>query len=528
MKDASLEEGRIPPLRRNVDGPCEPPALQAKEHEKQDMPHCFTLITTALINISPPAAFAGEPSRRNKLRDQRLAWEKSAKRSGAAQKKGQILGGFVELSRQPEGPSRVDVDLEKGATYVRRKLYKARYLSEEAIEDFRRSLRRSKYIRPRPLNYFQRNREATSAIQLGLFLVVLIAAVRWFLRLAKRNRWGWAEWYKPGAPQIGSRVRDRSLGGREVSVGNQWEWPSWLWGGEKKFRRQTLGGVRKGAGITETVKHANPLDYEVDLRSEKELRLARLRQEERRAALERRRQVEELPGWWPRESLLPPVKVSDSRKEVGRFEAQQLLQRMVNMRVEGRDPSLEDITVLHETCQLYGVSVTFDAASTQESLYRVAIQHKVGQLMRAAGYDVIDLSIRLPAARFVGLLSGNLGILPRRAVEIVESSVAAKTKASLTQAYALMKQGRIKELRQELAGLALILSTFPLPLDSAKLELVGDGLSARIPSEERETLLQEVCAVIGQKLRSPSETSGTSSLGGVEEMAARALGLTLS
>lgn len=55
---------------------------------------------------------------------------------------------------------------------------------------------------------------------------------------------------------------------------------------------------------------------------------------------------------------------------------------MMNSRVVGQDPSLEDITSLHETCQRYGVSVTFDAASTQESLYRVAIQHKVGQLMR--------------------------------------------------------------------------------------------------------------------------------------------------
>lgn len=249
------------------------------------------LVTTALLNICPPLAVAAEPSRRNKLRDQRLAWERSVKRSGAPQRGGQILGGFVEVSPQPEGPAKVDVDLEKGATYARLKLYKARYLSEEALKDFRRKLRRSKHIRQRPFNYFQRNREVTSAIQLGLFLVLFVAVVRWFLRLAKRNRWGWADWYKPRAPQIGSRVRDRSLGGKEVSVGNQWEWPSWLWGGEKKFKRQTLGGVRKGAGLIETVKHANPLDYEVDLRSEKELRLAKRRQEERRAALERRRQV---------------------------------------------------------------------------------------------------------------------------------------------------------------------------------------------------------------------------------------------
>lgn len=62
----------------------------------------------------------------------------------------------------------------------------------------------------------------------------------------------------------------------------------------------------------------------------------------------------------------------------------------------------------------------------------------------------------------------------------------------------------------------------------AKLEVVGDGLSARISSQEREALLQELCAVIAQKLCSGPENTSTSSSGGVDEIGARALGLTLS
>lgn len=303
------------------------PQITDQLHRSLALACAVILVTTAASASLSGIANAAEPKRRNKLKEQRLAWEKSLKQKGGVPKKGGVLGGFVNVSNQDEGPAKVDIDIEKGAKYVRGKVYKARYFTDEAIEEFRGKLRRTQLVSKRRLNFFQRNQELTSAIQLGLSLALLIVAGRWLFRLAKKERWGWPEWWKPYKPRAGSRVRDRSLGGKEVVVGNQWEWPSWLWGGEKtKFRRQTLGGVRKGSGGVETVKHANPLDYEVDVRSEKELRLAKLRQEERRAASERRRQIEELPDWWPRESLLPPLKISEERKRVGRSEAQQVLQ----------------------------------------------------------------------------------------------------------------------------------------------------------------------------------------------------------
>jgi hypothetical protein len=303
------------------------PQITDQLHKSLALACAVILVTTAASASLSGIANAAEPKRRNKLKEQRLAWEKGLKQRGGVPKKGGVLGGFVNVSKQDEGPAKVNIDIEKGAKYVRGKVYKARYFTDEAIEEFRGKLRRTQLVSKRRPNFFQRNPELTSAIQLGLSLALLIVAGRWLFRLAQKERWGWPEWWKPYKPRAGSRVRDRSLGGKEVVVGNQWEWPSWLWGGETtKFRRQTLGGVRKGSGGVETVKHANPLDYEVDVRSEKELRLAKLRQEERRAASERRRQIEELPDWWPRESLLPPVKISEERKRVGRSEAQQVLQ----------------------------------------------------------------------------------------------------------------------------------------------------------------------------------------------------------
>lgn len=121
-----------------------------------------------------------------------------------------------------------------------------------------------------------------------LWTVLTILFSRFLLVFAKRFRWGWEEGFS--WPR-NFRVRDRSLGGKEVIVSKEVK----LWEG---------GPVKKA--FNRPVKGVSPLDTVMTTsRSEKDLQRLKMENDPRR--FKRVQRETQLPAWWPVSHPVPTM-----------------------------------------------------------------------------------------------------------------------------------------------------------------------------------------------------------------------------
>eukprot|EP00850_Spirogloea_muscicola_P013880 SM000096S24909 [mRNA] locus=s96:442108:445775:- [translate_table: standard] len=309
--------------------------------------------------------------------------------------------------------------------------------------------------------------------------VLLSALLKLLVATAKRHRWGWAEGEALFAPGV---VRDRSLGGRMVPVPRgRWQpWDSLPWRASK--RPTTSSKQSQGVG---------PLDAVESSRSEKDLRRTGGGVASKVPRPTSSRKMAALPAWWPPlyASLPLPTSISDDRR-----------------RVAGQDFHDEDIVKLQELCRDSRVQVTFEAENAKEALFRaatqvafksattVAIPTKVAVNSAATGMcghrgALLAGLDRAECPAFLASLSKGISIEAHKAATMVNAAVAARTRSSLMQAWALFKQNRLEEAVDELQVLASIHKLFPLDTRSAEIEMVARGLESRVTAAERRELL---------------------------------------
>lgn len=277
-----------------------------------------------------------------------------------------------------------------------------------------------------------------------IWSLVVIVLGRLFLNATRRYRWGWDG--KGWSKSIKNVVRDRSLGGKEVT-----------------FRSLSpLAGVNLS-------------------RSEKDLI------KPRRTQVHVKQQDVHLPGWWPR-SQAPPLGTSVARRDQAQARARGLVQEMIQKRIGGQDFMEHDILELRRLCRDSGAKVSFDTANSRDSFYRTAIDYVLSATSRAGnGVSSLELANE-DATKFIAGLAGHIGLDARRAATMVDAAVAARTRAGFLQAWALFKQKSASECEEELLKLIRIHSCFRPDTNSPEMELVASGLTSYLPEEQRKKL----------------------------------------
>lgn len=187
-----------------------------------------------------------------------------------------------------------------------------------------------------------------------LWTIFSVILARLLLVLAKRFQWGWGKGFN--WPRL-SRVRDRSLGGKEVVV-------------SKGLKMWESGPVVKKPANKET-RGLGPLDSVIaNSCSEKELH--QLRNNNVTPTFSKVKGSGQLPVWWlasdPSPSMHPEVIMQAQR------DTRILLHDMMEKRTNGIDFAEEDICKLQQLCRDSGAKVSFDIANTRDSFYRSAIQ----------------------------------------------------------------------------------------------------------------------------------------------------------
>ncbi|GJP52133.1 hypothetical protein CLOM_g11229 [Closterium sp. NIES-68] len=144
-----------------------------------------------------------------------------------------------------------------------------------------------------------------------------------------------------------------------------------------------------------------------------------------------------------------------------------------------------------------GATVAIESDNSRDALFRAAINTAFNA---AAGTSTAFLSpTDIPL--FLASLAAAIRIPSPRALTMVLAALAARTRSSFLQAWALVKQNRRSEAEEELQGLGSIAATVPPPANSAEMEMVAAGLSQRISHGEREELLWVYCRAGGKETR---------------------------
>eukprot|EP00850_Spirogloea_muscicola_P004681 SM000020S06031 [mRNA] locus=s20:525669:529108:- [translate_table: standard] len=391
------------------------------------------------------------------------------------------------------------------------------------LEDVKKKPSTSSRLGPR---YVLRLRHDTlrGAGSLLAYGILLSALLKLLLATARRHRWGWAEGEALFAPGV---VRDRSLGGRMVPVPlGRWQpWDSLPWRASKRTTKSTPRN--QGLG---------PLDAVESSRSAKDLQRSGGGVASKVHRPTSSRKMAALPAWWPPLDASSPLTTSVS--EDRRRSAQTLLQTMLDRRVAGQDFEDEDIVKLQELCRDSRVQVTFEAENAKEALFRAATQVAFKHSLEGAPSQSTTVATHTKAAvdsaatgmcghrgsllagldkadcpAFLASLSKGISIEAHKAATMVNAAVAARTRSSLMQAWALFKQNRLEEAVDELQVLASIHKTFPLDTRSAEIEMVARGLESRVTAAERRELLWMYANAGGQATK---------------ELAASALGVPIS
>uniref|UniRef100_A0A164SX35 Uncharacterized protein n=1 Tax=Daucus carota subsp. sativus TaxID=79200 RepID=A0A164SX35_DAUCS len=266
--------------------------------------------------------------------------------------------------------------------------------------------------------------------------------------------------------------RDRSLGGKEVVVGNVSRG-----GGSRVLEsplesREFKGGLFKG------------ISRNWGKRKEKQL-----------------------PEWWPKNSS-GSVTVVDDNEEYQR-QANRLIRAIMDYRMSGKDIWMDDVVQLRQICRVSGVKVSIDTANSRDSLYRTAVDFVLNICSSVPDPSAFVQIIGEDAREFIAGLADNIVLEKDRAARMVTAAVAARTRSWLLQAWALEMQGKHSEAVRELSKLSLTHSIFPPEESSPEMEMVARGLEKHLKVDQREFLMNMYVKVCGEEThRSVAEALG--------------------
>ncbi|KAL3829228.1 hypothetical protein ACJIZ3_018030 [Penstemon smallii] len=299
-------------------------------------------------------------------------------------------------------------------------------------------------------------KKSTVELLLALFLssLVIVIAFRGLFKIRKNV--GEVVVYK----------RDRSLGGKEVVVGK---------------RETDFESSRK---LTTPLSSISDSNY--------------YQKRGNRTRSRERRRKQELPQWWPQ------VVIWDSPETTNKEEYQrmvnQLIQAIMDRKMNGEDISASVIVQLRHICKTYGVRAFINTENTRDSLYRLTINFV---LSYCESISNLSTSIQIngeDAREFIAGLADNIGLESSRAATMVSAAVAARTRSKILQAWALEVQNKHSEALVELFKVCLIHRIFPPEESSPEMEMVAQGLEKSLNVEQRESLLNSFFAVCGKDI----------------------------
>lgn len=301
----------------------------------------------------------------------------------------------------------------------------------------------------------------------ALFWSLLLVAVwKIFAKAAKKYRWGWDASFDS---EMIVR-RDRSLGGKEVLVGKNY--------GNIFANSQSRSSTRNASRNTRLV---NPLDAVEISRSEKEMakqRGAQIRSVGNSAV--------RLPSWWPAPEVLRAT--DNLEKDDAQKEASFVARVIMDKRLSGRDFQETDILQLRRICKHSGAAVRFDTVNVRDALYRAAIDlvlsscGRIGTMSADVGGE--------KATDFLAGLADNIGLEAERAATMVNAAIAARTRSTFLQAWALYVRGKLSEAEEDIARISRIHAVLPSDKNSPEMEMVAQGLGRHLSLDERKHLLQ--------------------------------------
>ncbi|XP_073008146.1 uncharacterized protein [Typha latifolia] len=337
-------------------------------------------------------------------------------------------------------------------------LERLRRLADAADEAFR-DLRKSYRVERGDLIVFSCRRSSlvfVGNLLLWSFAAVIAVRVLVWIGLGFRwRRWGFGEW-------AAVRRRDRSLGGREVVVGR-----------------------RKSEGLKVSVNPLSPARGSFAGNG-------------KNAVEKRGRRREELPKWWPELSPSPsPSPAVDVQREELQREANRLVRAIMDNRMSGKDYRYDDMIQLRELCRLSGGKISFETANARDSFYRAAID-SVLEICSRATQTTDKVQINGEDVRtFISALADNIGLPSFRAATLIRAAVAARTRASFLQSWALEAQGKRSEALAELLKIGVIHQIFPPEEQSPEMEMVASGIKKNLQADQRKHLLTLYRGVCG-------------------------------
>ncbi|MCO5592968.1 hypothetical protein L7F22_046972 [Adiantum nelumboides] len=299
------------------------------------------------------------------------------------------------------------------------------------------------------------------ALTAFLGIALLITAWKLLTTAGKKYRWGWEESF--ARPVI---KRDRSLGGREVSVSKSGTSVQ-----RSRKEKQNLESARR---------KLNPLDAVEISRSERDM----IKSNESKSS---RKLDSKLPKWWS-SAILPSPTSSVVRDNGTQEKASSFLNMIIEKQSTGKDFEADDILQLYRMCKYSGSSVAFNSAYVRDSFYRAAINMALSSCGRSGNLGM-DLGGENVAEFFAGL-ARSIGLDAERAVIMVNAAIAARTRSTFLQAWALYVQGKGLEAEEELGRLSCILTALPPEANSPEMEMVAQGLGKHLSYDERCRLLE--------------------------------------
>lgn len=357
---------------------------------------------------------------------------------------------------------RIEALTEAAKRAVHSSAVRAVRLSKDMLSDghmFLEDLRSSVSIqRDRRVVISLRRSSIDFALSALLWSALLIVTWKILATAAKKYRWGWEESFN------GRHVvkRDRSLGGREVFVGRNS-------GVDQRARREKQDAASARRKV-------NPLDAVEISRSERDMA-------KQRESKSLRKAQSQLPGWWP-----PTTAVSTSVDTALQEKASFLLKMIIEKRSTGKDFEADDILQLRRLCKYSGGKVAFDSAYVRDSFYRAAVEMVLSSCGRS-----IKLSVDMggeTAGEFLAGLADNISLEAERAAIMVNAAVAARTRSTFLQTWALQVQGKFSEAEGEVTRLSYILTALPPDNNSPEMEMVAQGLGRHLSPDERSRLLE--------------------------------------
>lgn len=285
----------------------------------------------------------------------------------------------------------------------------------------------------------------------------------------------WYAWGSNAGQLQGSVRRDRSLGGRQVLVSKR--------------------GLSASSTYSRGFNYlSNPLAAGGESRSEREMVKKKNQQQ-----YAQRKEASSLPSWWPSPDVAPVVSADEYKS--AQSQASTLLKVIMDNRMNGRDFAKEEILQLRRICKTSGMMVSFQTVNVRDSFYRAAVNFVLdtcSSLTISSSFVAIGGE---EAVRFIAGLAGNIGIEADRAAIMVNAAIAARTRSTFLQAWALKMQGRIVEAHELLLKLSQIYSLFPLEKNSPEMEMAAESLKSHLKLEERKELLKmytEACGALNQ------------------------------